>query len=1666
MRLYLFLILLAFFFLHGDEIDDLSKREVSLSSESEPIAIVAGCVNAANGAFFQLETDLVGNTIDQLKLVRLYDSQSKSEPSLGLGFGLQYPIFASDYQKGARHSYALIGEREGGYLTYQGEYKSHDFKRSFHIDSRIIKNGYTHGGGLKSGADLFSRSAELNWGWKLKLEDGSQRFYSSRITLTEEARKRLRLPAKEAYLLTEEIKTNGNIVEYEYSLKDSVPFLTKIKTYNRDHSTLLNDISISSLPDGYVARSSCGQQVIYKIKNNHHDHKLLSYVSTNQLGHTAYGYQKIKHDDRPSVHTVTKLQGFQVDVAVDDKRRTTSLFHTVGPNNEKLLTHTFSYGDNYTSVTDCLGKQTIFIFDDNERVKKIEYRNPETRTLIRRDSFQWNSQGLLKSKSVESTSECHHRKTYEYDDKGNVIAETVWGNITGTKKDTFPVRKEHETDHYTLKYEYSKDDFNLLLKTTTPEGIVKSYEYLPGTNLKTKDLEIYNGAVQKRYFLSYDLNGELTETIEDDGSGLNPNELSNVTSRITLQCKAVNKPGASYGKCESELKYYWDPSLKQNVLLTQTFYDYDERGNKISTKVIDSKGALLSFISKKYDSQNRLIEETDPCGYVKQFQYDFNGNKIREESLSSGKIINYSYNSTNKLICEEVIAPDEPLRITRYHYDALGNQIGVIDTFGNETKIRRDLFGNEIESIFPRTKEGTNPKIELKYNLLNQVISRRDERGFETQIRYNIYGHPIRTEEPDGTFETREYTLSGLLKKIIRADGKVTVHEYNPKGQLIKNEAFDSSGNLLSRDEYVYKSDKLLSHTDLAGLVTGYSYDSAGRLYKTQIGDKITNYERDDLGRIITQIEGDRVEKFEYDPLDRLITYQRGDGTYEKYTYDAEGNQIEVAREVAPETFNRKVTLYNSDKSIKAVIDEEGKKTEWIYNRAFKNHLNQNVLHILKKEPSERLTKTTYDARDRLVLKELLKDEVLLSCEQYEYDDSGNLIKTEVFVIEEGKKTRSFVVAREYDTVGRIIALKEGNKITRYEYDLIGRKTKLYQPNGVIINYTYDSKDNVISKKSSDDSIDYLFKYDDHNNLIESTDQVNSLYQKAVYDVYSRLIEEDFLEGLSVTYDYDQYDRVTKIHLPDLSCVEYGYNPYHLVSVQRNNLVIDDIQHDKLGRFVRAGNTQYSYDALNRLIEITSPYYYASYGPYDKNGNLLTEMYTTRIGVSCHAYSYDSLDALIQEDDTNYSYDSLGNCLLFNNDKLEINAHNQLINDGHNTYQYDLNGRLLNDGASQYEYDALGRLKSLTTNDIVHHLTYDYQNRCIGIDDQKLLYFGEKEIASYKNGLHALRIVHPEPSSELTFAIEIDNKPYLTQQDNRNNIVQLIDSNKLVTQYNYTAFKEDLNDTLSPWRFANRRQLQHLTLYTHRAYHPTMRRWLTPDPLDFHESYNLYRYVKNNPHRYLDKDGRFAFVIPLALFSFDLGVSITAIALPTLYTAMAATAATATYCGIKAIDQKYGTNIAGSLFQHGNCVLNSETLQETDIADSPKETDSDKKKKQKYEITHNENDQKNLSDVYAPDRPLPLDVHGNWAPESKDPHTILGVREGGKGKYVKAIEFGDDGELVKQIHFTDHGQPNRPGHFVPHEHPYKPNPTGGSKSYGGAQSLSTWDYVKNCPKIN
>lgn len=361
------------------------------------------------------------------------------------------------------------------------------------------------------------------------------------------------------------------------------------------------------------------------------------------------------------------------------------------------------------------------------------------------------------------------------------------------------------------------------------------------------------------------------------------------------------------------------------------------------------------------------------------------------------------------------------------------------------------------------------------------------------------------------------------------------------------------------------------------------------------------------------------------------------------------------------------------------------------------------------------------------------------------------------------------------------------------------------------------------------------------------------------------------------------------------------------------------------------------------------------------------------------------------------------------------------------SYVYDPNGNLTAQSYPEieYTYDSLNRLRTMGKT----HFSYDVFGRCLAIkegNDKKLLFYqGEQEIGSLVDGkMEEFRLVHPEASQETTFAIEIGHKVHFPIQDDRSNIVALQNEDGTLVQYSrFSPFGEEElfgDKTIkNPWRFANRRQVNGLSLFSKRLYSPQLRRWLTSDPLGFEDGLNLYTFVRNNPLRYQDPDGQFAFAIPLFCIAFGEGIAISTTTLSIIGGALAG-------CAI------------------GWAVHEVDAWSDTRYLHEKEEENKSKDDRKRWP-------------VYAPDRPLPLDEDGKHVPDTDVPHTQLGTRNGEKGKYPQAREFDENGRPVRDIDFTDHGRPDK--HPFPHQHRWKENPTGGTRQRNKlAEPVTGWEY--------
>ena len=473
---------------HGHEgIIDIGELEPVLSAESEPLTTVKGCVNILSGQFFQVDNDLISQSIEPINLVRTYDSGNENESSLGFGFGTQFPIWASDLQDGARHCYVLISEREGFSIPYRG--KSFDHEKICEIDARLLKKGYTN----MSRAAIAGHANFINWKavfrtkndhpfWSVKMGDGTYRIYNKQVFIHKEHKERMNFPTHDAYLLTKEIKPNGNHLNFHYKTIHHQPRLVKIEALDRNGKAILDILQFDYTPEGCTVSNAAGDSVKYnkedEICTDHKERKVLKNVSSSQLGEYNYHSKIVKKQRKMT--KVEKPDGRFVEVDYNHDGKVKSLIEPLGPNGEGIKSAQFNYVDDKTIVTNSLGYQKVYTFDKNQRLLHIKQKD-EQNNCTRHEDFLWSpvegQEGWLNGKAVRGDGDqLYHLKTYNYDDRGNITRATIYGNLTGEASPTFTFIDRKNAEHYSIEYTYIDKQRNLLKSKKTPEGLETIYQ--------------------------------------------------------------------------------------------------------------------------------------------------------------------------------------------------------------------------------------------------------------------------------------------------------------------------------------------------------------------------------------------------------------------------------------------------------------------------------------------------------------------------------------------------------------------------------------------------------------------------------------------------------------------------------------------------------------------------------------------------------------------------------------------------------------------------------------------------------------------------------------------------------------------------------------------------------------------------------------------------------------------------------------------------------------------------------------------------------------------------------------------------------------------------------------------------------------------------------------
>ncbi len=553
-------------------------------------------------------------------------------------------------------------------------------------------------------------------------------------------------------------------------------------------------------------------------------------------------------------------------------------------------------GDIHT-YTDPLGRETVYAY------------NQDGRTLSETD----NAQDPLANQEV---------KTYGYDANGNqtTVTKTYGGGAGSTWSSTFDAENRVLTSAAPgvanpTSYVYDQpgalvagDQGFLTTAVTDPAGVTK-----------TSTLDLDGNEIDSQI-------GSLTpssETRSAAGLLLSTTTPTGITRSYTYDGwrdqVTSTEPAGVGGATETTTKTYdaaGNLASRANAFGYTYTFGYDGDGHEI-TATQPSASNSWQFT---YDGAGQLIESTDPTGRIKDTLYNSLGQPQTTYDYPSTGVTHattYGYDADNEMIEED--PPTGPTLC--YAYDDYGNRTSrfTVTASGScqtGTKSNIDTYTYNPLSGMTSAQEGTSgPLATISYDSTNPTRVHQVTEG-STQTTYSYSpssGQVASTAEADGTVtNTATYgynPVSGLLSSITDPfTGAATTYLYNSAGQLTARSVPAGLTTSIGYDLDGRVSTQVTAPTGGGTTVMAFTagYDKASRLTSliqnfptvggaSNPGSGTWNYGytvRDELKT--SQFNSDPVTTYTYDGANNRASVQVGSGTPVTWSYDSAGRLTSV----------------------------------------------------------------------------------------------------------------------------------------------------------------------------------------------------------------------------------------------------------------------------------------------------------------------------------------------------------------------------------------------------------------------------------------------------------------------------------------------------------------------------------------------------------------------------------------------------------------------------------------------------------------------------------------------------------------------------------------------------------------------------------------------------
>lgn len=535
------------------------------------------------------------------------------------------------------------------------------------------------------------------------------------------------------------------------------------------------------------------------------------------------------------------------------------------------------------TVTDALGRTTVFQRDASHRVTRITYADSTYET------FTYNDLGKVLTHRLRNGG----TESNTWDSRGLQLTHTdPLGNVTTYGHDNLDrVSATTDARGNTTRYEYN--DRGNLTKITYPDNTFQAFTYdsfgnkITETNERGKTWTYVYDAYHRVLSMTDPLNRMWRYEYDDP-------YMNNVARSIAPSGKVTaftydaewRKTGETLGAGTAEA--------------ATTSYAYDAVGNLI--RVTDPLGHVTTHA---YDKRNRRISTTDALGNKTAWAYDAVGNMLTVTRPYSTVTTNV-YDSMNRL----TRTTDPKGQVTQMAYDASGNLTQMTDAKGNIYRFEYDLLNRRTAMVYP-----DNTREQYAYDAAGNMVT------------YTTRAGQVRT----GTFDSRNREIAVAWSDATPAVGRA----YDPAGRLTL------LTNSVSALSYAYDdANQLLSETQtVAGQparTVQYTYDADGlRSSMTQPNGAVIGYAwtaRNQLASV--SADGPPpVATYTYDAAGNRLTKTLENGTSATYTYDVANRMTSLVHKKGGTAFASFAQGYDNVNRKKYVKREDGKGDVYAYDK-------------------------------------------------------------------------------------------------------------------------------------------------------------------------------------------------------------------------------------------------------------------------------------------------------------------------------------------------------------------------------------------------------------------------------------------------------------------------------------------------------------------------------------------------------------------------------------------------------------------------------------------------------------------------------------------------------------------------------------------------------------